>query len=176
MRLLLFFPPNPIKTSSSLYFLNSLRSNLTKRTLPTRRSFIPARMAIPPRSIASAPSCTTTSGRSNINIEEGLASKFWIKFRRESVFAMYTPFVISLASGTLKIDSFRHYISQDSHFLKSFAHAWVPLSPFLIFKLFWFLCSFGILDYCDIVMEILCSFFSLPFAGSWLLGEWSNDW
>lgn len=36
---------------------------------------------------------------------------------------MYTPFVISLASGTLKIDSFRHYISQDSHFLKSFAHA-----------------------------------------------------
>ncbi|KAL9381884.1 hypothetical protein Peur_024919 [Populus x canadensis] len=123
MRLLLFIPPNPIKTSSSLYFLNSLRSNLTKRALPTRRSFIPARMAIPPRSIASAPSCTTTSGRSNINIEEGLASKFWIKFRRESVFAMYTPFVISLASGTLKIDSFRHYISQDSHFLKSFAHA-----------------------------------------------------
>ncbi|KAJ6858278.1 bifunctional TH2 protein [Populus alba x Populus x berolinensis] len=122
MRLLLF-TPNPIKTSSSLYFLNSLRSNLTKRTLPTRRSFIPARMAIPPRSIASAPSCTTTSGRSNVNIEEGLASKFWIKFRRESVFAMYTPFVISLASGTLKIDSFRHYISQDSHFLKSFAHA-----------------------------------------------------
>ncbi|KAJ6854764.1 bifunctional TH2 protein [Populus alba x Populus x berolinensis] len=122
MRLLLF-TPNPIKTSSSLYFLNSLRSNLTKRTLPTRRSFIPARMAIPPRSIASAPSCTTTSGRSNINIEEGLASKFWIKFRRESVFAMYTPFFISLASGTLKIDSFRHYISQDSHFLKSFAHA-----------------------------------------------------
>ncbi|XP_011036359.1 PREDICTED: uncharacterized protein LOC105133898 isoform X2 [Populus euphratica] len=122
MRLLLF-TPNPIKTSPTLYFLNSLRSNLIKRTLPTRRSFIPARMAIPPRSIASAPSCTTTSGRSNINIEEGLASKFWIKFRRESVFAMYTPFVISLASGTLKIDSFRHYISQDSHFLKSFAHA-----------------------------------------------------
>ncbi|KAJ6744286.1 BIFUNCTIONAL TH2 PROTEIN [Salix purpurea] len=80
-------------------------------------------MAIPPRSIAAAPSCTTSSGNSSINIGEGLASKFWIKFRRESVFAMYTPFVISLASGTLKIDSFRHYISQDSHFLKSFAHA-----------------------------------------------------
>ncbi|KAG5224139.1 bifunctional TH2 protein [Salix suchowensis] len=122
MRLLLF-APNPIKTSSSLYFLNPLRSILTKLTLPTQRSFIPARMAIPPRSIAAAPSCTTTSGNSSINIGEGLASKFWIKFRRESVFAMYTPFVISLASGTLKIDSFRHYISQDSHFLKSFAHA-----------------------------------------------------
>ncbi|KAF9661103.1 hypothetical protein SADUNF_Sadunf19G0032900 [Salix dunnii] len=122
MRLLLF-TPNPIKASSSLYFLNPLRSILTKLTLPTQRSFIPARMAIPPRSIAAAPSCTTTSGNSNINIGEGLASKFWIKFRRESVFAMYTPFVISLASGTLKIDSFRHYISQDSHFLKSFAHA-----------------------------------------------------
>ncbi|CAK7341205.1 unnamed protein product [Dovyalis caffra] len=82
-------------------------------------------MAIPPRLIASAPSCTTTStNNSSISIEEGLASKFWIKFRRESVFAMYTPLVICLASGTLKIDSFRHYISQDAHFLKSFAQAY----------------------------------------------------
>ncbi|KAJ6974833.1 bifunctional TH2 protein [Populus alba x Populus x berolinensis] len=82
-------------------------------------------MAIPPRLIASSSSsCTTTStNNSSIHIEEGLASKFWIKFRRESVFSMYTPFIISLASGTLKIDSFRHYLSQDSHFLKSFAHA-----------------------------------------------------
>ncbi|KAB5529509.1 hypothetical protein DKX38_019590 [Salix brachista] len=82
-------------------------------------------MAIPPRLIASSSSsCATTStNNSSIHIEEGLASKFWIKFRRESVFSMYTPFIISLASGTLKIDSFRHYISQDSHFLKSFAHA-----------------------------------------------------
>ncbi|KAJ6763016.1 BIFUNCTIONAL TH2 PROTEIN, partial [Salix purpurea] len=82
-------------------------------------------MAIPPRLIASSSSsCASTStNNSSIHIEEGLASKFWIKFMRESVFSMYTPFIISLASGTLKIDSFRHYISQDSHFLKSFAHA-----------------------------------------------------
>jgi thiaminase len=55
--------------------------------------------------------------------EAGLAKRFWIKFNRESIFAMYTPFVISLASGNLKIDSFRHYIAQDVHFLRAFAQA-----------------------------------------------------
>ncbi|KAI5433809.1 hypothetical protein KIW84_020895 [Lathyrus oleraceus] len=34
---------------------------------------------------------------------------------------MFTPFVVSLASGNLKTDSFRHYIAQDTHFLRSFA-------------------------------------------------------
>ncbi|MCI10546.1 heme oxygenase-like multi-helical protein [Trifolium medium] len=55
--------------------------------------------------------------------EAGLAKRFWIKFNRESIFAMYAPFVISLASGNLKIDSFRHYIAQDVHFLRAFAQA-----------------------------------------------------
>ncbi|GAU21891.1 hypothetical protein TSUD_33880, partial [Trifolium subterraneum] len=56
--------------------------------------------------------------------EAGLAKRFWIKCNRESIFAMYTPFVISLASGNLKIDSFRHYIAQDVHFLRAFAQAY----------------------------------------------------
>lgn len=56
--------------------------------------------------------------------EAGLAKRFWIKFTRESIFSMYTPFVISLASGKLKIDSFRHYIAQDVHFLRAFAQAY----------------------------------------------------
>ncbi|CAI8590977.1 unnamed protein product [Vicia faba] len=56
--------------------------------------------------------------------EIGLAKHFWIKFNRESIFALFTPFVISLASGNLKTDSFRHYIAQDVHFLRSFAKAY----------------------------------------------------
>lgn len=56
--------------------------------------------------------------------EAGLAKRFWIKFNRESIFSMYTPFVISLASGNLKIDSFRHYIAQDVHFLRAFVQAY----------------------------------------------------
>ncbi|XP_016477860.1 bifunctional TH2 protein, mitochondrial [Nicotiana tabacum] len=54
----------------------------------------------------------------------GIARKCWIKFKRESTFALYTPFVVSLASGTLNLDTFRHYIAQDVHFLKSFAQAY----------------------------------------------------
>ncbi|KAL5056916.1 hypothetical protein RYX36_028520 [Vicia faba] len=56
--------------------------------------------------------------------EIGLAKCFWIKFNRESIFALLTPFVISLASGNLKTISFRHYIAQDVHFLCSFAKAY----------------------------------------------------
>ncbi|KAF4352651.1 hypothetical protein F8388_012682 [Cannabis sativa] len=71
-------------------------------------------MAIPP----------SKSAISAIDNEVGLARRFWIKFRRESVFAMYTPFAVALASGNLKIETFRHYVAQDSHFLKAFAHAY----------------------------------------------------
>ncbi|KAF5725770.1 hypothetical protein HS088_TW23G00499 [Tripterygium wilfordii] len=77
-------------------------------------------MAIPPKPTSMA---ATTSGGS-VDGEEGIARRFWIKFRRESIFAMYTPFVLCLAAGNLKIESFRHYIAQDVHFLKAFAHAY----------------------------------------------------
>ncbi|XP_062084338.1 bifunctional TH2 protein, mitochondrial isoform X2 [Humulus lupulus] len=74
----------------------------------------PASMAIPP----------PKSAISTIDNEVGLARRFWIKFRRESVFTMYTPFAVALASGNLKIETFRHYVAQDFHFLKAFAHAY----------------------------------------------------
>lgn len=67
----------------------------------------------------------------NSPIEEGVgvARRCWIKFKQESTFALYTPFVVSLASGTLNLDTFRHYIAQDVHFLKAFVQASVlPLS------------------------------------------------
>ncbi|CAN1233956.1 Bifunctional TH2 protein, mitochondrial [Linum perenne] len=65
-------------------------------------------------SAISSPSATAP-GR---NSEDGLAAKLWIKSCRQLHFAMYTPFVVCLASGNLKIESFRHYIAQDFHFLE----------------------------------------------------------
>ncbi|CAM8979717.1 unnamed protein product [Rhodiola kirilowii] len=59
-----------------------------------------------------------------IDNEAGIARRFWNKFRKEATFAIYTPFAICLASGKLDIDSFRHYVAQDVHFLKAFAQAY----------------------------------------------------
>ncbi|GMG99882.1 hypothetical protein Nepgr_001722 [Nepenthes gracilis] len=71
---------------------------------------------------------TTTSAKSTSaiggNNEVGISGRFWYKFKRESVFAMYTPFLVCLAAGNLNIETFRHYIAQDVHFLKAFAHAY----------------------------------------------------
>lgn len=38
--------------------------------------------------------------------------------------ALYSPFVLCLASGNLRIETFRHYIAQDVHFLRAFAQAY----------------------------------------------------
>ncbi|KAL4574694.1 hypothetical protein LXL04_021530 [Taraxacum kok-saghyz] len=56
--------------------------------------------------------------------DEGTAKRFWIRSNKESVLSLYTPFVVSLASGNLELDTFRHYIAQDVHFLKCFAQAY----------------------------------------------------
>ncbi|XP_054788951.1 bifunctional TH2 protein, mitochondrial isoform X1 [Prosopis cineraria] len=105
-------PLNPIHFISSNSFRvvppYSLRSCLVDST---PRSSIP--MAMPPKS--SMPSGHT---------EAALARRYWNRFNRESIFAMYTPFAVCLASGNLKIESFRHYISQDVHFLRAFAQAY----------------------------------------------------
>ncbi|KAK6156420.1 hypothetical protein DH2020_010668 [Rehmannia glutinosa] len=63
-------------------------------------------------------------------IEDGLGRRFWIKFRKEWTQAMYTPFVVCLAAGNLKLDTFRHYISQDVHFLRAFAKAYEMAEEF----------------------------------------------
>ncbi|KAJ8540256.1 hypothetical protein K7X08_030175 [Anisodus acutangulus] len=59
----------------------------------------------------------------NIPIEEivEIARKCWLKFKKESIFALYTPFSVCLASGTLKIETFQHFIAQDCYYLKAFA-------------------------------------------------------
>ncbi|PON45973.1 heme oxygenase [Parasponia andersonii] len=120
-----FLGRNPIKSSSVLSLVSSSSNSLLSRLLRTNRAVrsycidstrrsSPESMAIP------APK----SAISTIDNEVGLARRFWIKFRRESVFAMYSPFAVSLASGNLKIETFRHYIAQDFHFLKAFAQAY----------------------------------------------------
>ncbi|KAL6565321.1 beta ketoadipyl CoA thiolase, th2 [Orobanche gracilis] len=63
-------------------------------------------------------------------IEEGLGRRFWIKFKKEWTQSMYTPFVVCLAAGNLKLDSFRHYIAQDIHFLRAFAKAYEMAEEF----------------------------------------------
>ncbi|KAK4353461.1 hypothetical protein RND71_028979 [Anisodus tanguticus] len=59
----------------------------------------------------------------NIPIEETveIARKCWLKFKKESIFALYTPFIVCLASGTLKIETLQHFIAQDCYYLKAFA-------------------------------------------------------
>ncbi|XP_076906461.1 bifunctional TH2 protein, mitochondrial-like [Bidens hawaiensis] len=56
--------------------------------------------------------------------EEGTAKRFWDNFSQDSILTLYTPFIVSLASGNLKADTFGHFIAQDVHFLKSFAQAY----------------------------------------------------
>ncbi|XP_058070595.1 bifunctional TH2 protein, mitochondrial-like [Magnolia sinica] len=55
---------------------------------------------------------------------EGPSYRFWIKFQKQSVFAAYTPFVLSLASGRLELETFRKYIAQDVYFLRAFVQAY----------------------------------------------------
>ncbi|GAB4835466.1 beta ketoadipyl CoA thiolase, th2, variant 2 [Ancistrocladus abbreviatus] len=72
-----------------------------------------------------SPSTKSTLPLIGSNSEVGISRRFWIKFKRESTFVMYTPFVLCLAAGNLKLDSFRHCVAQDVHFLKAFAQAYI---------------------------------------------------
>ncbi|KAK8487925.1 hypothetical protein V6N13_027100 [Hibiscus sabdariffa] len=109
MRSLLPSPPYPI---ISLFKLaRSHRRLFSSPPPPTRRPSNP--MAIPPKSSAAAV----------FPADDCLAKSLWIKFRREFMLSLYSPFSLCLASGSLKIDTFRHYIAQDVHFLKASAHA-----------------------------------------------------
>ncbi|XP_024980808.1 bifunctional TH2 protein, mitochondrial-like isoform X2 [Cynara cardunculus var. scolymus] len=58
-----------------------------------------------------------------IRDEGGIAKSLWKKSRNESIFAIYTPYILSLASGKLDSASFLHCISQDLRFLQASAEA-----------------------------------------------------
>ncbi|PIM99755.1 Aminopyrimidine aminohydrolase [Handroanthus impetiginosus] len=54
----------------------------------------------------------------------GIAKRLWKKFKNERALALYSPFVICLASGTLDSNSFVRCISQDVFFLEAYAQAY----------------------------------------------------
>ncbi|KAL6901027.1 hypothetical protein ACP4OV_005703 [Aristida adscensionis] len=68
----------------------------------------------------------SSSAASSSAVAEGSAARrFWIAAStREAAFAAYTPFLLALAAGSLRLDAFRHYIAQDAHFLHAFARAY----------------------------------------------------
>ncbi|KAI8556136.1 hypothetical protein RHMOL_Rhmol05G0228500 [Rhododendron molle] len=116
----LFLNPTPIK------FIRSLFSSPRNKSPPL--GLIRAGSS-PSTAIAMATITKSTS--LGAVAEEGIARRFWIKFRKESTLALYSPFVVCLASGDLRLDTFRQYVAQDVHFLKTFAQASVFSSPTL---------------------------------------------
>ncbi|KVI04425.1 HAD-like domain-containing protein [Cynara cardunculus var. scolymus] len=96
----------PINTLRSVFFSNRSYIRPTKNYNPNFKILV---------------SSMTTTQRPN---EEGIAKRLWVRFNKESILSLYTPFVVSLASGNLKLDTFRQYIAQDVHFLKCFAKAY----------------------------------------------------
>lgn len=53
----------------------------------------------------------------------GVAKRLWNKFKNERALALYSPYIVCLASGTLDPTSFLHCISQDFYLLQAFAQA-----------------------------------------------------
>ncbi|XP_076901897.1 bifunctional TH2 protein, mitochondrial-like [Bidens hawaiensis] len=58
-----------------------------------------------------------------IGDEGGIAQSLWKKSTNKSIFAIYTPYILSLASGKLDSASFLHCIFQDLRFLEASAQA-----------------------------------------------------
>lgn len=107
-----------LSSSSSPHFLPSL-------PVPSFRSYKSASITGGFIKIPMASSATMKLPASPI--EEGMGRRFWINSKKEWTQALYTPFVVCLAAGNLKLDTFRSYIAQDVHFLRAFAKAWVIL-------------------------------------------------
>lgn len=97
----------------------------------------------------------------------GIARKCWIKYKKESTLSLYSPFVVSLASGNLNVDTFRHYIAQDVYFLEAFAKAYEMFFPlscwiYLVLPLFrscaYFMGFSFFLDSCCLIVFFLMIF------------------
>ncbi|KAM3210756.1 hypothetical protein ACQJBY_064606 [Aegilops geniculata] len=100
--------PSPNPTTKSFFSLSSCWPGVT-RTSPTSHH----------------KQMSTTSSSAAAVAEGSAARRFWIAASsREAAFATYTPFLLSLAAGSLRLDSFRHYLAQDAHFLHAFARAY----------------------------------------------------
>ncbi|XP_047330426.1 bifunctional TH2 protein, mitochondrial [Impatiens glandulifera] len=116
------YPIKVIGSCSSFYsfrFLPSFRSrSLKPNSVYYNRKF-------PLRAIMAAATLKVSSiGATVGSNDEGIARRLWIKFHKDVIRALYTPFVVCLASGNLKLETFHQYIAQDVHFLKAFAQAY----------------------------------------------------
>ncbi|KAJ0520045.1 putative thiaminase-2/PQQC, heme oxygenase-like, multi-helical, HAD superfamily [Helianthus annuus] len=65
-----------------------------------------------------------------IRDEGGIAQSLWKKSTNEAIFAVYTPYILSLASGKLDSGSFLHCIFQDLRFLEASAEAFEMAEEF----------------------------------------------
>ncbi|MFS7975507.1 putative thiaminase-2/PQQC, hem oxygenase-like, multi-helical, HAD superfamily [Helianthus anomalus] len=65
-----------------------------------------------------------------IRDEGGFAQSLWNKSTNEAIFAVYTPYILSLASGKLDSGSFLHCIFQDLRFLEASAEAFEMAEEF----------------------------------------------
>ncbi|KAL9233410.1 hypothetical protein vseg_008417 [Gypsophila vaccaria] len=81
--------------------------------------------APPPRSATPPISAAVTAAA-----DVGISRRFWNKFKRDSVFSLLSPFVLSLSAGNLRLETFRHYVSQDVHFLTAFSRAYEMAEEF----------------------------------------------
>ncbi|KAG0458643.1 hypothetical protein HPP92_021771 [Vanilla planifolia] len=52
------------------------------------------------------------------------ANRFWFESQKEAILVKCSPFFVCLASGNLQMETFRHYLSQDIHYLRSFVSAY----------------------------------------------------
>ncbi|KAL8166273.1 hypothetical protein V2J09_007772 [Rumex salicifolius] len=124
------FFPNPIK--SSLRSLSLTRLPILPQSSPPSLDFLIRSFCstdLHSSSSGSKPPIMTTAASLKSTIigagaDVGISRTFWIKSRRQSILALYSPFVVCLAAGNVNIDAFRNYISQDVHFLRAFAQAY----------------------------------------------------
>ncbi|KAK3008346.1 hypothetical protein RJ639_015076 [Escallonia herrerae] len=118
-----FLNPSPFKHIIAAAHSSSI---LQFRFCPSLRFShnIPPTATTPPPPPATTATAASTMSSSVSAAEEGNARRFWIKSRKESILALYTPFVVCLASGSLRLDAFQHYVAQDAYFLKAFAQAY----------------------------------------------------
>ncbi|XVE90042.1 hypothetical protein DITRI_Ditri20bG0044800 [Diplodiscus trichospermus] len=114
------YSPSPLPTKATANVLSLPCSPYTIKTLSRVFSSAP----LPTRKSSNTMATPSNYATACIPSDMGMAKSLWVKSCREKVLSLYSPFALCLASGTLNIDTFRHYIAQDVHFLKAFAQAY----------------------------------------------------
>lgn len=91
----------------------------TSREITSQRFWYSYRCTLVEADKVSRMNSMEASGQTGRRVAENL----WGSCRREALDALYHPFVVSLAAGTLPKASFQQYIVQDAYFLEAFSKA-----------------------------------------------------